>query len=217
MKDHPPITPQALFNQLPNIVFWKDNNLRYIGCNDDFAKIAGLTSHKEIIGKTDFDLPWCDTEAEKYRSDDKSVLKTSTNHFIREPLLIAKHQKGTSIGCKKVLYNDSDIKIGIVGSFIVNFPKLDVIKSLLNYVYQGYSSIIINRKKKYVIVSHHKYISLSARQVEVVLCWLAGLTMKEIGERLFISVRTAETHMHNVRQHFRHQRKSYILQELIKS
>ena len=45
----------SLVEAIPNAVFWKDKNFRYIGCNSEFERISGF-KRKEIIGKTIYDL-----------------------------------------------------------------------------------------------------------------------------------------------------------------
>jgi PAS domain-containing protein len=41
----------SLVEAIPNAVYWKDKNYRYIGCNSEFERISGF-KRKEIIGKT---------------------------------------------------------------------------------------------------------------------------------------------------------------------
>jgi PAS domain-containing protein len=67
---------KLVLNNMPSFVFWKDLNSVYLGCNYLFASNAGLKSSEEIVGKTDYDLPWKDTEAEGYRTDDREVMNT---------------------------------------------------------------------------------------------------------------------------------------------
>jgi PAS domain S-box-containing protein len=62
-----------IMNNIPQAVFWKDRDLVYLGCNQAFADDAGFSSSEDIIGKTDFDMPWKD-QAELYRADDWRVL-----------------------------------------------------------------------------------------------------------------------------------------------
>ena len=45
----------ALLDSLPDLVFFKDTQGRYLGCNPPFAALVGRT-REEIAGKTDFDL-----------------------------------------------------------------------------------------------------------------------------------------------------------------
>ena len=65
----------SVLNTIPVRVFWKDLNLNYLGCNKSFAKDAGYTNPKEVIGKDDFQMGWRE-QAEKYRSDDLSVINS---------------------------------------------------------------------------------------------------------------------------------------------
>ncbi|MFT3754306.1 MAG: PAS domain S-box protein [Paludibacter sp.] len=65
----------AILDHFPGVVFWKDRNLNYLGCNQTFANGAGLKNSSEIVGKTDFDLPWTKTEAENYRAIDSEVIE----------------------------------------------------------------------------------------------------------------------------------------------
>lgn len=66
---------QGIVDAAPIRVFWKDKDLRYMGCNPLFALDAGLTHPREIVGKSDHDLPW-HQQAERYRADDAAVVAT---------------------------------------------------------------------------------------------------------------------------------------------
>lgn len=68
---------KKVLDNIPVRVFWKDKNSIYLGCNRKFAEDAGLPHPKDIIGKTDFDLPWGDKEAKSYRQDDQKVINSS--------------------------------------------------------------------------------------------------------------------------------------------
>jgi PAS domain S-box-containing protein len=73
-----------IINSIPQSIFWKDLNSVYLGCNQVFAREAGLDSPEDIIDKNDFDLPWSREESESYRSDDREVMDKarSKNHII---------------------------------------------------------------------------------------------------------------------------------------
>ncbi|MBE2201985.1 MAG: PAS domain S-box protein, partial [Anaerolinea sp.] len=45
----------SLLDSIPDLIFYKDINSVYLGCNDAFAKFAGR-AETDLIGKTDFDL-----------------------------------------------------------------------------------------------------------------------------------------------------------------
>ncbi len=64
---------QMVIDTAPIRVFWKDRDLRYLGCNPAFARDAGKTHPSEIIGKDDYQMGWA-AQAELYRADDRSVM-----------------------------------------------------------------------------------------------------------------------------------------------
>ncbi len=65
-----------ILNSVPQSIFWKDKNCVYLGCNKIFAKSAGFDNPSQIIGKTDYQMPWKKEESDSYISDDKEVIST---------------------------------------------------------------------------------------------------------------------------------------------
>ncbi len=66
---------QSIIDTAPVRVFWKDRDLRYLGCNPAFAADAGFASPDDLIGLNDFDLPWKDC-ADANRAVDREVIAT---------------------------------------------------------------------------------------------------------------------------------------------
>ena len=65
---------QTVFDTFPLSVFWKDRDSCYLGCNQNFARDANLSASTDIIGKTDYDLPWGAIVADAHRADDRQVI-----------------------------------------------------------------------------------------------------------------------------------------------
>jgi len=65
----------SIIQHAPIQVFWKDRTFRYVGCNDQFARDAGLASPEDVVGKSDYDMTWRD-QAERYRADDELVMES---------------------------------------------------------------------------------------------------------------------------------------------
>ena len=78
---------KQILDTLPQAVFWKDKKGVYLGCNQTFVRACGLSDSGEVVGKTDFDLPWSKAETEAYRADDAQVISTRIPKLnIIEPL-----------------------------------------------------------------------------------------------------------------------------------
>ncbi len=65
---------QQILDTVPQAIFWKDKSGVYLGCNLVFPPAVGLVGTEQVIGKTDFDMPWPRKEAEVYREDDVQVV-----------------------------------------------------------------------------------------------------------------------------------------------
>ena len=76
---------QSVVNHVPHFIFWKNKDSVFLGCNLQFAKSAGLNHPDDIVGKTDFDLPWS-KEAQRYVDDDLKVIRSGQAKLnIEEP------------------------------------------------------------------------------------------------------------------------------------
>ncbi|MBU2492401.1 MAG: PAS domain S-box protein [Bacteroidetes bacterium] len=107
-----------ILDNVPQSIFWKDINSTYLGCNEVFSKFAGLNSPDEIIGKTDFDLPWPKGEADNYVKDDKEVIGNNTiKRNIEEPLQTAEGKRLIINTTKIPLHDSNDNVIGVLGVF----------------------------------------------------------------------------------------------------
>lgn len=70
-----------VIDNIPQIIFWKNADSVYMGCNENFAKAAGVSSPQEVIGKTDYDMTWTTEESKLFRMIDKSVMESDKSHF----------------------------------------------------------------------------------------------------------------------------------------
>ena len=72
---------QLVMDSIPQFIFWKDINSTYLGCNQNFLKTIGHNNIENLIGKTDYDMPWAKEEADMYRADDRMVMDTDTAKY----------------------------------------------------------------------------------------------------------------------------------------
>ncbi len=106
---------QLVIDQLPQAIFWKDREGRYLGGNRQLLSDAGLHSAAELIGKTDFELPWA-AFAEKYRADDAAVMAEGPRLHIEEPVTLDDGATLWVRTSKAPLTKDGEV-IGVLGIY----------------------------------------------------------------------------------------------------
>ena len=108
----------TVLDSIPSAVFWKDRNLNYLGGNRSWLEAAGLKSLEEVIGKSDYDLPWGKKQADSFREYDRKVMESGIPEYdIIEPYLRA---DGTHAWAKtnKVPLRDTEGNvIGTLGTY----------------------------------------------------------------------------------------------------
>ncbi|MDV3348765.1 ATP-binding protein [Leptothoe sp. LEGE 181152] len=106
-----------VINNLPQSIFWKDRENIYLGCNQSFAEVAGLEPG-EIIGKTDYDMPWAKEEAGFYIECDRRIRESKEPEFgIIEPMSNGKGKQGWLETNKIPLQNLDGEVMGVIGIF----------------------------------------------------------------------------------------------------
>jgi PAS domain S-box-containing protein len=107
---------QLVLDTIPQRVFWKDRQSRFLGCNPAFANDYQLT-YEQIVGKTDFELPWS-SWANLYRADDAKVIETKIPKLgYEEPTSNLNGEKIWIRSSKIPLTNSQGEVIGILGCY----------------------------------------------------------------------------------------------------
>lgn len=106
---------ESIIKYSPVMIYWKDKNSIYLGCNQNFINVVGYESCDDIIGKTDYDLPW-HTQAEKFRIDDHDVINNDLPKLNIEDIIFNKNGEKRYVITNKVpLYNTKKEIIGVLG------------------------------------------------------------------------------------------------------
>lgn len=174
-----------IINQLPDYIFWKDQSLRYLGGNSAFLQGAGLLFTSELLGCTDYDLPWS-VFAKKYRYDDLQVLKTKRPVAIREEHIDITGKVTIATVIKKALYSDDGTLIGVIGSY----KKESVRNTAINYKFSIQQRKILNKL-------------------------MMGHTAKEIAEELQLSKRTVEAYIEAIKSKLGARNKIELIKKVI--
>jgi len=72
---------QLVMDNIPQLIFWKDINSVYLGCNQNFLEVSGFNNPEDIVGKTDYDMPWTKNESDFYRMTDRQIMDTDTAEY----------------------------------------------------------------------------------------------------------------------------------------
>ena len=108
---------RQVLDTIPSRVFWKDQDLNFIGSNQAFALDAGLKSPEELVGKNDFDMTWAE-QAKLYQNDDRAVMESQQPRLNFEEPHTASDGRVTWVRTSKVpLLNIRGQVDGILGIY----------------------------------------------------------------------------------------------------
>ena len=109
---------EGILNAIPARVFWKDQNLVYLGCNKLFSQDAGFAEPKDLIGKDDYQMGWHD-QAELYRKDDREVIESGDSKLlIEEPQTTPEGNTITLLTSKTPLRSAKGEITGMLGTYM---------------------------------------------------------------------------------------------------
>ncbi len=106
---------ETLLDAIPIPVFYKDSNLRYLGCNRSFTELMGVSAD-EIRGRTARDL-WPEL-AHIYDESDKALLKRGGRDMYESKVRDHNGQNREVIFAKQIFTTVHGGVDGIIGSFL---------------------------------------------------------------------------------------------------
>lgn len=115
---------------LPHPIFWKDRNHVFLGCNSQFSKEYGFDDPKQLIGKTDYDLPFSKSFVKQIHHDDDQICHSGVPKINYEE---QQHQPDGSIKTvlvSKVPLTVNEEIVGVLGIYsdITQLKELQNIK-----------------------------------------------------------------------------------------
>ncbi len=107
-----------IISNIPSYIYWKDKKRVFMGCNATFAKIVGLDTPEDIVGKTDADLPWTQEQAEWYRTSDEQVIESAQPLLnIEETIIHPDGKEMTILNSKVPFFNHLNEVAGVIGIY----------------------------------------------------------------------------------------------------
>lgn len=119
---------EQLIALMPGAVHWVDRHNVYQACNDLQAKIFGLKSKQEIIGKKNSDLP--QRPAEIYDNQNLTVMKKKIPQTFEEMIALEDGRYAMVLSHKIPLFDTTGQVIGLIGMWFDSVIQNDIEKSL---------------------------------------------------------------------------------------
>jgi PAS domain S-box-containing protein len=104
---------RSVISSAPDILFFKDVDGRYLGCNQLFAEFVGRP-REAIIGRTDFDL-FAPEVAQAFRANDARVMAPLAPHHNEEPITYPDGRHAVVDTFKAPLLDADGRAIGLLG------------------------------------------------------------------------------------------------------
>ncbi|WKZ15211.1 MAG: PAS domain-containing protein [Candidatus Jettenia caeni] len=116
-----------LYENLPLRIFYKDRNLVYQSCNENYARDLHIMP-EEITGKTDYDF-FSKELSEKYRTDDREVIESGYRKDIEDTYIINRQELIVHT-IKIPIKNEKGECVGILGASLDITEKVNLEKEI---------------------------------------------------------------------------------------
>ncbi len=133
---------QALLSAIPTPVFYKDTQGRYLGCNQAFAELMGVTS-EHIQGKTVHEL-WPGEKADQYHQKDLELIRHPGRQTYEYAVTDKNGCERQVIFAKDTFCDDKGEIAGIVGAFtdITELRHAEANLRLMKHVLQNSPAVL---------------------------------------------------------------------------
>ncbi len=109
---------QLITENIPQYIFWKDNNLVYLGCNSNYAKFIGFLIPEDIIGRTNKSLLRTNRNFINTERIERDVLKTGISIINQIEKWEVENKDNILLNTSRVPLRDS--KGNVIGILITN-------------------------------------------------------------------------------------------------
>ncbi|MDQ5921581.1 MAG: Histidine kinase [Pseudomonadota bacterium] len=200
IKENERLLMDSIIYSAPGYMYWKNLNLAYLGCNRNFADIAGFNDVKDIIGKTDYDTPWGKYPeiVEKYMADDRYVIETASKVITEDDAVVFIDGVKTKIivqTAKTPLFDKYGTLIGVLGIAInITDAKENERLQRENEKHKVYA----DEQEKF-----RKIVGQMAHDIRSPLSTLKTIvqTAKDLPEESRITLRRAEMNIEDITNH----------------
>ncbi len=119
---------ENITSNLPNYIYWKDINLKYLGCNENYAKLISLNNPQDIINKNDHELGLKSSEIEFNKKYEKEVIEKQKSLIEMEDIFIKSSNNKISLLTNRIPIKNSEGKINgliFIGTDVTELNEID--------------------------------------------------------------------------------------------
>jgi len=150
---------ELIFDNIPQLIYWKDTNLGYMGCNKNFALLNKIKEPTSIIGRTDKDLIWLKDNVKFIQDRETEVMRNDNPEYNAIESLITLEGKQTWFEINRIPLHDS--KGNVVGILVtyeditirkIAEQKLKESEKKYRHLFESspYSIILVDRNGKLI-------------------------------------------------------------------
>lgn len=145
----------SIINNLPHFIFWKNTDSIFLGCNKRFAEACGLNSPDDIIGRTDYEMPWSKEQSATYVEDDIRVMQSKT------PMLNYEENQRQLDGTDRIMlvskvpmYDEQEHTIGVLCIYIDITHRKKIEKEL--QIAKDRAEVANKAKSEFIAIASHE-------------------------------------------------------------
>jgi len=112
---------QMVIENIPQYIIWKDIDLSYLGCNDNFSKLIEIENPENIIGKTDEELLLDKNQIQFNRKQERKVIKSNKAVFHTNESWTLRNGEKIWIDVNRIPLLNSD---GNVAGLLITFEDI---------------------------------------------------------------------------------------------
>ena len=112
---------ETVMENIPQFIVWKDTDLSYLGCNDNYARLIGIETPENIINKKDDDFLWDKKQIEYNRSQEKKVIESNQAVFHSDEFWTRRNGEIIWIDANRIPLLNSD---GNVAGILITFEDI---------------------------------------------------------------------------------------------
>lgn len=109
---------ENVLETVPVRIYWKDIQGQYLGANRLFLNDAELETQQQLIGMTDYDLPWKDSQGDYYFQTDMSIIESGQSTLTQQESYIdGDGTEKTWLVSRMPLKNSQQQIVGMLGTY----------------------------------------------------------------------------------------------------